>query len=63
MVLSFDDITAASVLGRNKMNLYTNETVFQVKGEKRFNALKYVHFYYRYRQIIRGEENGEFLGL
>lgn len=63
MVFPFNEVTAASVLGRNKMNLYTDSKVYQIKGSKRFNALKYVHFYYRYRQIFRGDENGEFLGL
>ena len=56
-------ITAAACLGRNKLNIYTEKNVFQFKGNKRFNALKYVNLYFRHRNIIRGEENGKFLGL
>jgi len=63
LILPFTDITAAACLGRNKLNIYTEKDVFQFKGDKRFNALKYVNLYFRHRNIIRGEENGKFLGL
>jgi len=62
-VLHFDDISAAACLGRNKLNLYHGKDVLQFKGDKRFNALKYVNLYFRYRNITRGDENGKFLGL
>ena len=61
--LPFREITAATVLGRNKLNLYLGETVYQVKGDPRFNALKYVNFYYRYRMLTGDSKDGEFLGL
>ena len=61
--LHFDDITAATCLGRNKLNIYHGKDVFQFKGDKRFNALKYMNLYFRYRNIKRGDENGNFLGL
>ena len=63
LVLPFSEVSAASVLGRNKLNLYHQKTVYQVKGDKRFNAVKYVHLFHRYRNISKGEENGKFLGL
>ncbi len=59
----FDNISAASVLGKNKLNVYTDGKVYQLKGDKRFCALKYVNLYYRYKNLKRGEENAEFLGL
>ena len=62
-VFPFDEILAASVLGRNKLNIYHGKAVYQFKGSKRFNALKYVNFYHRYKNIIRGEANAKFLGL
>ena len=62
-VFAFSDITAAAVLGRNKLNIYHGDKVYQFKGNKRFNALKYVNFYHRKKNILKGEENGEFLGL
>ena len=61
--LTGEEITAATVLGRNKLNLYLGETVYQVKGDPRFNALKYVNFYYRYRIQTGDSKDGEFLGL
>jgi DNA-directed RNA polymerase subunit RPC12/RpoP len=63
LILPFADIQAAAVLGRNKLNIYTKDRVYQFRGGKRFNALKYVHFYHRHRNLIRGDANGEFLGL
>ena len=59
----FDDIPAATCLGRNKLNIYHGKDVLQFKGDKRFNALKYMNLYFRYRNISRGDENGNFLGL
>lgn len=62
-VLTFDKVTAVSVLGRNKLNIYHDDKVYQFKGNKRFNALKYVHIFYRYRNLKRENGDGEFLGL
>ncbi len=59
----FAEITAVSVLGRNKLNIYHDKKVYQLKGDKRFNAIKYVHMYYRYKNVNKGEENEQFLGL
>ncbi len=62
-VFPFAEITAASVLGRNKLNIYHDKKVYQLKGNKRFNAIKYVHMYYRYKNVNKGEGNEQFLGL
>lgn len=59
--LSFDDISAVSVLGKNKLNVYYKDKLYQFKSDKRFNALKYVNIYFRYKN--RGDENDKFLGL
>ena len=63
MVLPFGEIMAMSVLGKNKLNIYYGDRVYQLKSHKRFNALKYVNIYFRYKNITRGEENAKFLGL
>jgi len=61
--LPFAEVTAMSVLGRNKLNIYHGGLVYQVKGSKRFNALKYVNLYYRYKNISTGNPDEKFLGL
>lgn len=63
LIFRFDDTSAVTVLGRNKMNIYYGDKLYQIKGGKRFNALKYVHIYHRYKNIMAGEKNGKFLGL
>ena len=63
IVLSFDDISVVAVLGKNKANIYWKDKIYQLKGDKRFNALKYVNIYYRYQNIKEGNSDGKFLGL
>ena len=63
MVLPFEEISTVAVLGRNKANIYWGKRVLQLKGDKRFNALKYVNIYYRHKNIQKGDEYGKFLGL
>lgn len=62
-VFDFNEVTAVTVLGRNKLNVYYKDRIFQLKGSKRFNALKYVNFFYHYKNDIKGECDGKFLGL
>ena len=62
-VLPFDEITASAVLGRNKLNLYHGGEIYQFKGSRRFNALKYVNLIHRYQNMTQGDKHGEFLGL
>lgn len=63
--LRYDDVTAEAVLGRNKLNVYHGGRIYQFKGSRRFNAVKYVHFYYRYKNTVKKGINtyAEFLGL
>ena len=63
LVFPFDETAAVTVLGRNKVNIYHNDRVYQLKGGKRFNALKYVNIFNRYKNICEGNEDGKFLGL
>lgn len=59
----FAEVSAISVLGKNKLNIYFGGKVYQIKGDKRFNALKYVNLCYRFKNILKGEKDGKFLGL
>ena len=62
-VYPFDETAAVTVLGRNKLNIYHGGKIYQLKGNKRFCALKYVNIYHRYKNISKGDENDKFLGL
>ena len=52
-----------TILGKNKLNVYHGDMVYQIQSEKRFNALKYLHLFHRYKNITTEAENGSFLGL
>jgi hypothetical protein len=62
-VFNYDKTAAVTVLGRNKLNIYHDGKIYQFKGEKSFNALKYVHVYHRYKNIKKGDEDVKFLGI
>lgn len=65
-VYPFSDITAATALGRNKLNLYIGEGIIQLKGDKRFCVLKYLNIYYHAaakKNAAEGVQYAEFLGL
>jgi hypothetical protein len=61
-VHAFDDIRVVTVLGRNKLNFYLGERVFQLKGSERFCAVKFMNIYFRYKNI-KENNNGKFLGI
>lgn len=63
LVMPIEEISTVAVLGKNKLNIYHGKELYQVKSSKRFNALKYVNLFYRSRNLMRGDENGKFLGL
>ncbi len=59
----FDTASAVTVLGKNKLNIYANGSIYQLKGDKRFNALKYVHIFHHYHNVKKGDQYGGLLGL
>jgi hypothetical protein len=63
LVIPFSEVSAAACLGKNKLNIYHGKNIYQFKGGKRFNALKYVNLCFRYKNITRGDEHDQFLGL
>ncbi len=63
LALAFEDIRAIAVLGRNKLNIYHRDQLYQLKGDKRFNAVKYVNTFYRHKNQMQGDNDGKFLGL
>ncbi len=63
LTLPFDEVRAVAVCGKNKINIYHGDKLYQVKGGRRFNAVKYAHLYHRYRNLVKGENNEQFLGF
>ena len=63
MTLAFDDIKVAAVLGKNKLNLYYKDQVYQVKGDKRYNPLRYMNTYYHAKNLKGGHDHDGFLGI
>ncbi len=63
LVFSFDETSAVTVLGRNKLNIYHGGKIYQIKSGKRFNALKYVNIYQRYKNLKTEDKQLTFLGL
>ena len=61
--MPYGDIFTVACCGKNKLNIYFDGKIYQIKGDKRFCALKYMNFYYRYKNIQKGDNNGKFLGL
>ncbi|MBE7002453.1 MAG: 1-acyl-sn-glycerol-3-phosphate acyltransferase [Ruminococcaceae bacterium] len=59
--LFFEDIRVITVLGKNKLNIYHTDALYQIKGQPRFNALKYMNIFYRNKNQRSGE--GDFLGI
>ena len=62
-VYPFSEVFAVVVLGKNKVNIYHDKKIYQLKGGKRFNALKYVNIYHRYKNIRLEKDDVKFLGL
>ena len=62
-VMDFNDVSVVTVLGRNKVNVYHRDQVYQIKGDKRMNALKYVNIFYRTKYLKGENDDAGFLGL
>lgn len=63
LVFDFEETDAVTILGKNKVNIYFKDKVYQLKGDERFNALKYVNVFNRYKNIREGNNDVKFLGL
>ena len=60
---AFDEASAVTVLGKNKCNIYLEGEIYQLKGDKHFNALKFVQIYHHYHNVKKGDPYGGLLGL
>ena len=62
IVILFDDVLSTGVFGKNKLNIFVGNDIYQFKNNIRFNALKYVQILYKVKQE-KGEIKDAFLGL
>lgn len=61
-IFNIKDITSVTVFGKNKLQFYYKDEIFQLIGGKAFNALKYQNMIYHIKNYQEGIQN-EFLGL
>lgn len=61
----FDDISAMTCVADHKLNIYHKDGLFQLSGDKHFNALKYCNIYYHHKYVFKDNKTDsfEFLGL
>ena len=62
-VYPFSEVNAITILGKNKLNIYHNKRIYQLRGDKRFNGLKYVNIFHRNKNLTKGDGQETFLGL
>lgn len=60
---SFAEVETITILGKNKLDIYRADMVYQIQSDKRFNALKYLNLYHRYKNLTSEVQDGSFLGL
>lgn len=64
-VYYYDDIREMTCVAGHKLNMYLKDGLYQIVGDKHFNALKYCNFFYHYKYLTEGHQEGsfQFLGL
>ena len=63
LTLHFEDINVVTVLGKNKLNIYHKDGLYQVKGtDPRFNGLKYMNIFFRHKNQL-SDPDSRFLGI
>ena len=60
--LNFDEISAMTLVGKKKMNIYHKENTYQVLNNSKTNFIKYMHLYYILKNRKEGIEDG-FIGI
>ena len=65
LVLCYEDIKAMACIHDHKLNVFHKDKVYQIQGDKSFNALKYCNIYYHAKYEKEEHTDGEFqfLGL
>jgi len=63
LICPFSEISSLTILGKNKINIYHGQNIYQLKGDKHFNALKYLNLHTRSENIMKGHPEETFLGI
>lgn len=73
LTIGFNDVSAVTALGKNKLNIYVGDKIYQLKGDCHFNPLVYMNVYYAYVNANKKEnedvtcnqsrESYQFLGI
>lgn len=63
VICRYDEISSLTILGKNKINIYKGQDIYQLKGDKHFNALKYLNLHTRSENIMKGHPEETFLGI
>lgn len=61
-LFNFEDIISTGCFGSNKMNIILDGITYQIKGDKRFNPVKYVYHIYKYKNET-GKIDNNYLGI
>ena len=59
----FDKTEYVTVLGKNKLNIYFDKEVYQIKGGVRFNALRHLNIFHKYKNDMEGGDQNGFFGI
>lgn len=60
-VLMFDNLTAVTALGKNRLNIYIDGRILQLRSHTHFNAVVFLNIYYHYINTVK-EGNNEHFG-
>ena len=62
--LPFSELAAAALQLRNKLNLQlVADKLYQIRGGRRFNAVKYINLFYRYQYLHGVNRDKQYLGF
>ena len=59
LTISFSDVTAVTALGKNKLNIYVGDMIYQLKSDCHFNPLIFMNVYYVFVNANKKEEQNE----
>lgn len=57
-----EDIVASCTTGPDMVDIYVGDKVYQIRGEGRFCALKYMNIVYRYKNLINNDDS-KYIGV